>query len=98
MGPAFSVLLVLMIAVPILLIVLVIAKVFLPFWPALAMAVLTTASGAFGLALGLAVQVPFLPGTLSSTAQVLLYLGMAGVTGIASAVLAASIVWRLTRH
>lgn len=95
MGPLFSILLVLTIALPVMLVIFAAARFFLPSWPAFIMTILTSAAGAVGLFLGAAVQVPFQPDTLESTAAVLFFLGFAGVVGVVAAALTAWATWRI---
>lgn len=78
-----------------LLLILAACKLLLPLRSAAIMTVLTAMGGAIGLGGGLIIQAPFLPDTLESTTQVLLFLGTGCLTGILLASVTAWTAWRM---
>ena len=86
MGPLFSLLLVLMLALPVILLLFVVAKSYLPLKTSLLMALLPTFAGAAGFAIATLEQAPFYPRELQSAETVALYLGISFSVGILAAI------------
>jgi hypothetical protein len=98
MGPAFSIVLVMGIAAPLVLAIFVAAKFFLSFQHSLLMAILSTLAAGGGMAFALLVQSPFYPAHLNSYRQVAQFMGVGFAVGILAAILTGAIVWRCSRR
>lgn len=95
MGPAFSLLVVLVFGTPVALLIFALCKFFLSFRPAIFLTGATLAGGAAGLFGGLIVQSLSMSETLETRGEVLLFLGIGCLTGAFGALLAGWIAWRL---
>jgi hypothetical protein len=84
-GPAFTIIVLLIVATVATAACFVVAKLFLSLRHALILAPLLVASGGVGCIAGLFLQIPFTPEELTSGAQVLRYLGVGLATGVFSA-------------
>jgi hypothetical protein len=84
MGPAFTIIFLLIVATIATAACFVVAKLFVPLRHALILAPLLVASGGAGCIAGLFLKIPFTPEELTSGAQVLRYLGVGLATGVFS--------------
>jgi len=98
MGPLFSLLLVLTLAVPVILLLFVVAKLFLPLKTSLLMALLPTFAGAVGFGIAALAQAPFYPAKLQSEEMVALYLGISFSVGILAAIFTGVAIWWRSRR
>ena len=85
MGPAFAIVFLLILATVATVVCFAVAKLFLPLRYALMLAPLLVASGGLGCIAGILLQIPFTPDELTSSGQVLRYLGTCLAVGVLSA-------------
>jgi len=98
MGPLFSLLVIVMVAIPVGAIVLIAARAVMPWRYATLMALAVPSALWIGFLRELLSKAPFYPGTLTSTVMVVSFLGVSAATGLALGVLAGYCVWRLSRR
>lgn len=97
MGPLFAFGFVAILGATSVTIVFVVAKLFLKFWPAVWLALATTAAGWITLGVMLVAQAPFYPDTLTGN-QPETYLGTAAVVAALAAIAAGWITARAHRR
>jgi len=99
MGPVFTIVFLLIIAMIGTAVCFGITKLFLPLRDALILAPLLMAAGGVGCIAGLLLQIPFTPEGLNNAGQVMRYLGVGLATGVLSAGTALWLFlrWRLRR-
>jgi hypothetical protein len=97
-GPLFSLGLLFVLAMPVVLILFLVAKIFLPWRGSFMMAVFPTLAGAAGFAVAAIGQIPFYPSDLGSSGLVALYMGISCLAGILAAILTGAAVLRRSRQ